>query len=165
MRWHHLILAIAPAFACVIDASLTLHGQSADYWAGDTTVVNEMSPEPRKLLMISPWLFMLVVAGWIGANGFFVVCTRRLPATVFACTVTIAHISGAATWILWSFQYGYQICMLLKIATGTIFALSINHVYRREDKVSPYLVFPASVYNATLCVLLLAIAYMFLVPH
>jgi hypothetical protein len=165
MRWYQLILAIPPVFACIIDASLTLHGQSSEYWGGETTRVFEMSPVPHKLLAISPWLFAFAVIVWIAANVFFVVSTRRLPAMVFACSVTIAHVSGAATWILWSSQYGYQICILLKIVSGTILALSINNLYGRPDTVSAYPIFPAVVYNAALCVLLCLITYMLLIPQ
>lgn len=165
MRWRHLILALAPSFACTVDASLTLHGQSVAYWSGDTASVNEMSPEPRKLLAISPWLFAFVVAGWIGANCFFVVCTSRLPATIFACSVTIAHVGAAATWILWSSPYGYQICILLKVVSGAILAVSINFVYSRPDTVAPFPLFPPAVYDAVLLIFLCAVAYMFLVPH
>ena len=165
MRWRHLILALAPAFACTVDASLTMHGQSAAYWSGDTADVNEMSPEPRKLLAISPWLFAIVVAGWIGANGFFVVCTSRLTATIFACSVTIAHVGGAVTWILWSSPYGYQVCILLKVVSGTILALSINSVYSHPDTVSSFLLLPRAAYKAAVWLFLCAIAYMFLVPH
>ncbi|MCA9060686.1 MAG: hypothetical protein KDA85_19375 [Planctomycetaceae bacterium] len=165
MRWQQLILVLAPAFACVTDASLTLYGQPAEYWAGDTSVANEMSPEPRKLLAISPAIFLLAVVGWISALAFLVVCTRRLTATVLSCSVTIAHASGAATWILWSLQYGYQLTILLQLVSGTILAISICHVMKRPHKVSRYLLFPAAIYRATVFILLCAILFMFLVPH
>lgn len=165
MRWHQLILIVAPAFACLVDASLTLYGQSADYWSGDTTSVNELSPEPRRLLAISPWLFAVVVLGWIAANGFLVVCTRRPMATIFASVITLAHVSGAATWILWSSQYGYQLATSLQLVSGTILAITINHVYGKPDTVAPYLLFPAGAYKATVCVLVVAMVFLFLVPH
>jgi hypothetical protein len=165
MRWHHLVLALAHALACFVDASLTLKGQSPAYWAGETTTANELSPEPRKLLSISPWLFIIAVAGWIASIGFIAVDTPRPFTTVFACCVTMGHVVSAATWTLWSSPYGYQISMLFQIVCGTILACSIDSIHARSDILSPFRLFPAYVYRVSVCGLLIAIIYMFLVPH
>ena len=165
MRWHHLILILAPSISCGVDASLTLYGQSDKYWSGDRSDVRELSPEPRRLLAISPWLFTGVVVGWIAAIGFMLVVSTRFWATAIASTVAIAHVSGAASWLMWATPSGYQQAIALKILCGIALAVSVNCLYKLPDKTSPFVIFPGSVYRIALVLLLVAITYMFLIPH
>ena len=165
MRWHHLILLLAPSIACVVDASLTLYGQSDKYWEGDRSDVRELSPEPRRLLAVSPWLFAGVVIGWVAAIGFMLIVSGRFWATAIASTVVIAHVSGAATWLMWATPSGYQQSIALKIFCGVALAASVNHVYKRPDKTSPFVIFPESIYRTVFVLLVFAITYMFLIPH
>jgi hypothetical protein len=53
-----LALCLPPLLAGLLDMSVTLHGQSEAYWAGDYSQVNEMSGNLRSWLQMSPIAFL-----------------------------------------------------------------------------------------------------------
>ena len=88
---------------CLLDATLTLAGQDADYWQGARTQVNEANPVGRVLL---GWHELAFVAGILVWVAVVIGATLRLPApfaALVALSVAVAHTVGAATWVLmWS---------------------------------------------------------------
>ena len=105
-----------------VDCTLTLCGQSEEYWAGRgaqhtdgitslhryPASVNEVAPTSRYLLTLHPLAY---VAGT--ALAMLVLCSliMLLPATLAltAClAATLGHTWGATTWLS-RFPYGYQI--------------------------------------------------------
>jgi hypothetical protein len=108
-RLRHLRFLPTPAAACLLDYALTLHGQPAAYWRGDTTAVNELSPDVRRLLEIGLAASVAGFVIWVGAIAGLLVLLPRPVALFLALVVTIGHVVGGTTW-LWRWPtHGYQI--------------------------------------------------------
>ena len=58
-------LCLPPLVFCLLDAAITLFGQSAQYWAGDYAQVNEGSPTFYDLLQIRPAASVVGTLVWI----------------------------------------------------------------------------------------------------
>ena len=58
-------LCAAPILLFLVDISLTLWGQPADYWAGNYAVAKEGSPEVRRVMQIHPALLFAMIAVWM----------------------------------------------------------------------------------------------------
>jgi hypothetical protein len=66
--WRRFIgLCLPPVALCLLDATLTLTGQTEFYWAGDYSQVNEGSPTFHQLLSIHPLAFVAGQAVWLGS--------------------------------------------------------------------------------------------------
>jgi hypothetical protein len=118
----------------ILDGALTLTGQSADYWAGNYGNVNEMSPTFNHLLSYHPLAF---AAGWLGWVVVFCGLILLLPQTLALTTsiaVTVGHVLGSMTWLLYHLHYGYQICGYLHLATALILALGIRWGWGAEPR-------------------------------
>jgi hypothetical protein len=120
----------------VIDAVVTLRGQSCDYWDGYATV-RESNPIAYVLLRIHPLLFAIGVALWA---ALFTTAILLLPialARVVAFTVMLAHALGASTWLIqWRFGVLWVLALLIVVR-----ALSIS-IWDRRTHETPGLVSP-----------------------
>jgi hypothetical protein len=111
-------LCLPPIVFCIIDGALTLFGQSSAYWAGMRHTANELSPTFHQLLVVHPWA---AVAGFLGWMAIFVGVILLLPGMLALSTsiaVTMAHTAGACSWLLFRFQFGYQICNALLLLSA-----------------------------------------------
>jgi hypothetical protein len=109
-----------------MDGTLTLLGQSAQYWAGDFAQVSESSPSFHHLLEIHPAAF---AAGFLLWAVVFIAIILLLPDTlalILSIAVTFSHTVGAATWLLWRFQYGYQLCNGLFLLSAALLGIGIR---------------------------------------
>lgn len=98
---------------CVLDAALTLLGQSEDYWRGRGSA-EELSPDARHLLQIGPGVFALGIVGWILVMSILLALLPRAGALFAAVSIAIAHSAGGCSW-LWkmgAYQAGVGICIL-----------------------------------------------------
>jgi hypothetical protein len=123
-------LCLPPLAFAVLDGSLTLAGQSAEYWSGAYARVNEASPTFHDLLAIHPLAF---AGGFLGWMAVFVGLILLLPDTlalIVCLVVTLGHTVGAATWIVWRFNYGYQACNGLFLLAAVSLALGIRWGWR-----------------------------------
>jgi len=64
-RQRLLGLCLAPALLSALDCTVTLFGQSSQYWAGNYGHVNEGSPTFCQLLQVHPAAFIAGGAAWI----------------------------------------------------------------------------------------------------
>ena len=110
MRRRFLGLCLPAMIFCVVDLTLTLFGQSADYWAGDYSKADERSPTFEHLLQISPLADVAGTAVWIGVFVGIILLLPDILTLIVSIAVTLGHVVGACTWIDWQFEYGYQIC-------------------------------------------------------
>jgi hypothetical protein len=123
-------LCLPPLAFALLDGSLTLVGQSAEYWAGDYIRVDEMSPTFRHLLTAHPVAFAVGFLGWMAV---FIGIILLLPDTLalIACiAITFAHAVAAGTWLRWRFNYGYQECEALFVLAAVALALGIRWGWR-----------------------------------
>jgi hypothetical protein len=126
VRQRFLGLCVPPLAFSALDSTLTLAGQSAQYWGGAYGQVNEASPTFHQLLAIHPLAF---VAGSLGWMAVFVGLILLLPDTlalIGSFVTTMGHTVGAATWVLWRYHYGYQACNGLFLLAAVALGLGIR---------------------------------------
>lgn len=130
LKQRFLGLCVPPVLLCLLDNALTLAGQSAEYWAGNYASVNEGSPTFYQLLQVHPAAFAAGGALWI---AIFVAGILLLPDTlalIVSIAVTCGHTLGAASWIIWHFQFSYQVCNGLVLLSAVLLGVSIRWGWR-----------------------------------
>jgi hypothetical protein len=123
-------LCLPPLALCALDGTLTLIGQSARYWAGDYARVNEGSPTFNHLLQIHPAAYVVGILVWAGVFVSILLLLPDTLALIVSIAVTLGHTVGAATWLLWRFHFGYQVCNGLFLTSAVILGLGIRWGWR-----------------------------------
>ena len=96
---HHLWLGIPVFTAFMLDISLTLTGQSANYWLRGFQYVNESNPVARWLLTWHPLSFAFAQPFLFGLI-LLLLCALPLNGAKFlAIYLTMAHTYGAFGWL------------------------------------------------------------------
>jgi hypothetical protein len=132
LRHRLLGLCLPPACFALLDGTLTLAGQSAAYWAGTHAEVNEASPTFHHLLAMGPLAFAAGMLVWIGVFVGIILLVPDTLALILCIAVTFGHTAGAATWILWRFQYSYQVCNGLFLCAAVALGLGIRLGWHAE---------------------------------
>jgi hypothetical protein len=149
-----------------LDGTITLVGQSANYWAGNYAGVNEGSPTFHHLLQIHPAAFAIGILVWAAV---FVGIILMLPDTlslIISIAVTFGHTVGAATWLLYRFRYGYQACNGLFLLSAVLLGLAIRWGWQAVPRQEYQLPFLSPAWRWVLAALLFAVgAYLFLWPR
>jgi hypothetical protein len=123
-------LCLPALLAWALDNSVTLVGQSPAYWAGNYAAVNEGSPTFNQLLQIHPTAFALGAVVWAGVFTGIILLLPDVLALIISIAVTLGHTVGAATWILYRFGYGYQMCNALFLGSAIALGLGIRYGWR-----------------------------------
>jgi hypothetical protein len=111
-----------------------LAGQSPAYWSGDYAQENESSPTFNHLLQVHPAGFAAGILAWATVFVGIIVLLPETAALMMSIAVTLGHTAGAATWLLWRFQYGYQACNALFLASAVVLALGIRYGWRASPE-------------------------------
>lgn len=127
VRSRLLGLCLTPLLCCGLDATLTLAGQASGYWAGDHTLVNEASPTFHDLLRLGPGYFLTGITVWATIFVGLILLVPDAAALVFSIAVTFGHTVGAATWLLYRFEFGYQLCNGLFLISAVALGLGIHY--------------------------------------
>lgn len=87
-------------FLWLLDVILTLVGQSSEYWAGNFSEAKELNPLFHWFLSNGPGIFLVAAIAYILLLVviFFLVPLR--VGIITAYIVSIAHLIGAAGWML-----------------------------------------------------------------
>jgi hypothetical protein len=108
-------MCIGPVALALIDAAVTLFGQSLDYWDGYATV-REDNPVAYAFLRFHPLVFAIGTAIWI---SLFTAAIHVLPmalARVVAFVVMLGHAIGASTWLIrWRFGIVWVLVFLVLV--------------------------------------------------
>ncbi len=166
LRQRFLGLCLPPLVFCALDATLTLIGQSARYWQNQQADVNEISPTFHYLLTIHPAAFAAGIAAWA---VIFVLVLLLLPDTlamIVSIAIVLGHTVGAATWLMYRFKFGYQVCNGLFLLAAVSIGLGIRWGWQagpneklRFDRIP-------QVWRWTLIVILVGVGvYLFLWPR
>ncbi len=123
-------LCLPPLIFCVLDAGLTLYGQSAEYWSGNYAAVNEGAPTFHDLLQIHPAAFAAGILAWIVVFAVVIVLLPAALALIVSIAVTFAHVAGAGTWIWHVFHFGYQACLGLFLVAAIMLGIGIRWGWR-----------------------------------
>lgn len=112
--------------AFLLDWSLTLHGQSAEYWAGNYACANETSPFFRALFMIHP---LAAIAGqlvWVGLILTLLVLLPEILAVILLIFVVFGHMMGAYSWMILAMTAGrYQFGMVTNLVTAILLGVAL----------------------------------------
>lgn len=118
-----LWLLLPPVAICALDFGLTLYGQSAEYWAGNYSSVNEVSPSFAYYLSIHP--LVVVAAGllWMAIFSVIILLLPERLTLILAIAIVIGHMWGSMTWIAYRLR-SYQGCnvLCLTVAVLIVFA-------------------------------------------
>ncbi|MCL1049827.1 hypothetical protein L2755_09360 [Shewanella abyssi] len=163
---HPKWVLLIPIFLIVIlDATLTLYGQSIQYWLTEYSEVNEASKNFKALLSISPYAFVFGVASWIVTLAVILKLSTRNLALFITVVVCLCHSSAASTWIMGSgFPFNYQLMIIVNILQGSILSLALisytNNVKKTDNNMSI-----SPIVKAAIFALLILSLYIFLAPE
>ena len=125
--WRRVLgLCLPPLVFCALDGLLTLAGQSAEYWAGIYAAVDEVSPTFNHLLRLHPAAFAVGILVWAAVFVGILLLLPDTPALIVSIAVTFGHTVGAATWLLFRFQYSYQVANGLFLLSAVLLGLGIR---------------------------------------
>jgi hypothetical protein len=120
-----LWLLLPPIALCALDGSLTLYGQPETYWAGDYAAFLEGSPSFAHYLSIHPMVAVGAFALWVAIFSALILLLPEKLALILAVAVTVGHMAGAATWLLYRLN-AYQLFNLLFLVTSGLIVFSIK---------------------------------------
>ena len=111
-------LCVPPFVLCMFDQSITLFGQSAEYWAGNRSVANEGNPWFLWLLRQHPLAFEAGIAAWVVVFSSLILAVPRRAAMTISIAIVLGHTWGTATWLCWVLPFGYWIALALFLASA-----------------------------------------------
>ena len=112
--------------AFVLDWFLTLHGQSAEYWAGNYACANEGSPYYHGLLVIHPLAFVAGAWVWVGLILELLVLLPEVLAAILFSFVVFGHMNGAYSWMALDMTVGrYQFGMATNLAAAMLLSVGL----------------------------------------
>lgn len=119
-------LCVPFLFVMVVDGSLTLAGQSAEYWSGSYDRVREWSLTFNDLLQFHPAALVggLLVEGALLST--LILLLPRLVAMFTSLTVTLAHTWGAMTWLTYRFRFSYAECQLFICCVALVLTVCLT---------------------------------------
>lgn len=111
-----LLLCAGPAAISLTDLTVTLCGQSAEYWAGDYSQVTEGNPLPRWLLEQHPATLIAAIAVWIVVFCVAICRLSERPARIVSGVIVLGHALAVVTWWVNSGIGGYIGIAVLMVA-------------------------------------------------
>ena len=117
----------------LLDASLTLHEQPVEYWAGNYAWANEVSPYFRSLLVIHPIAFIVGALVWVGLILELLVLLPEVLAAILFIFVVFGHTNGAYSWIALDITVGrYQLGMVTNLVRGYTESLFLPRILENK---------------------------------
>lgn len=124
-------LLILPATLSVVDFSVTLSFQPADYWEGDRTALIEANPIARWVLMLHPLLIVPAMMTWYVLMFPLIFQTpARIGLRVIAIHL-LGHIIAISGWLIRMHEDGVWWVILLVGAVGLL-TVGILGPFRRQ---------------------------------
>jgi hypothetical protein len=164
--WRRFIgLCLLPAALCLLDAGLTLHGQTEFYWTSNYSQVSEGSPTFHQLLSIHPLAFVVGQAVWMAIFIAFLLLVPDVLALIASIAITFGHTAGSATWIYGWEPFGYQLCNGLFLLTAIGMGVAIRYGWGAVPT-EEYRLLLSPLWRWLLAAALFAIGvYLFVWPH
>ena len=126
LRQRLLGLCLPPILFCVLDFTLTLVFQPAEYWWGDRTRIIEGSPTFHYLLSTSPAAFIVGVLVWIAVFVALLLLLPDTPALVTSIAIVFGHTAGTAAWLRGRFPFDYQLLVSLFVLSAVAIGLGVR---------------------------------------
>ena len=166
LRQRFLGLCVPPLVFWALDLTLTLVGQSAEYWQGHWGHVNVGPPTFEYLLAVHPAAFAAGMAGWA---AIFVMVLLLLPDTlalIVSVVIVLGHAAGSATWIYYHFKCGYQMCNGLFLLAAVAIGIGVRWGWQASRNEALRLDHMPQFWRWTLILLLVGVGvYLFLWPR
>jgi hypothetical protein len=166
VRQRFLGLCLPPMAFCLLDCALTLAGQSAAYWGG------AYRPAQRGVADIQPPAGHApagVRRGDPGMDGGIcrhTAAVARHARLIVCIVVTLGHTAGAATWVLFRFQYGYQACNGLFLLAAAALGIGVRWGWQAAPRQEYRLPFLTGAWRWALAAVLFGVGvYLFLWPR
>lgn len=113
--------------AFLLDWSLTLCGQPAEYWAGNYALTNEGAPFFRRLFMIHPLAAIAGQVVWVGLILELLVLLPEVLASILFIFVVFGHMDGAYSWMIPAITVGrYQFSMGMVLAASIVSGVGLH---------------------------------------
>ncbi len=126
LKQRFLGLCVPPLLLSLLDNVLTLAGQSSQYWAGGYSCVNEGSPTFFQLLQTHPAAFIAGGAAWVMVFILGILLLPDMLALIVSIAVSFGHASGSASWLMYHFHCGYQMCNGFFLLCAVVIGLGIR---------------------------------------
>jgi hypothetical protein len=165
-RQRFLGLCLPPILFCVLDFTLTLVFQPAEYWQGDRTRVIEGSPTFHYLLSIYPAAFVAGVLVWIAIFVTLLLLLPDTPALIMSIAIVFGHTAGTAAWLRGRFTFDYQLLVSLFVLSAVAIGLGVRWGWQAAPKVPLHLGRLTSLWRCAMIAALAAVGvYLFLWPR
>ena len=130
-RFHKLWLCVPFVVICLVDASITLHGQDLQYWSGNTSTPNEVFPLFAKALHRSPFVFVAAIAAWIIVFSVAILFLPNLFSEIMALTLVSGHTWGTMTWLVYDAKVRYEVTLVVFVVSSSLF-VTCDGAWRRH---------------------------------
>jgi hypothetical protein len=166
LRQRFLGLCLPPILFCVLDFTLTLVFQPAEYWQGDRTRIIEGSPTFHYLLSIYPAAFAVGVLVWIAAFVALLLLLPDTPALITSIAIVFGHTAGTAAWLRGRFTFDYQLLISLFVLSAISIGLGVRWGWQAAPKEPLHLGrFPSRWRWTMIAALVAVVVYLFLWPR
>jgi hypothetical protein len=136
--WNRKLWLCLPATVlCLIDHSLTMWFQPAEYWNGSYMAAQEMNPQFLWLLQQHPLAGEAGLVGYVLVFCGLIVALPWRLALVASLALTLGHTWGAGTWIGYHvIPHGYwlTICLCVFSAILVVIALEQAGLIRYDSR-------------------------------
>jgi hypothetical protein len=126
LRQRFLGLCLPPILFCVLDFTLTLVFQPAEYWQGDRAQIIEGSPTFHYLLTVHPAAFVFGVLVWIAIFIALLLLLPDTPALITSIAIVFGHTAGTAAWLRGRFPFDYQLLVGLFVLAAVSVGLGVR---------------------------------------
>ena len=130
MRRYRLWLCVPVVIMVALDHGLTLWGQSAEYWAGDYTQVNEASEALAGELRIHLLAFVMTSIALTLFWCTIILLVPKRAAMVIALTLAQANSFGAGTWVVRHFPDPGGVLFFLFLLPSILVMIAWTHQER-----------------------------------
>ena len=113
-----LCLPFMLVFLC--DGSITLYGQPAAYWSGSYELANERFPAFDWALQQHPIVFVAQSLVWVTAFSLLILVLPNFLSEVTAFALVQGHTWGVMTWLVYSLQLNYYLCLLYFLGIAVV---------------------------------------------
>ncbi|MGB1310927.1 MAG: hypothetical protein ACPG47_06925 [Leucothrix sp.] len=128
LQWNRtkcwLCLPFILVFLC--DGSITLYGQSTAYWAGDYTLANESFPAFNWALQQHPMVFVAQSLCWVTVFCLLILTLPDFVSEVMSFALVQGHTWGVMTWLVYSLQLNYYLCLLYFLGIAVVLVYSFR---------------------------------------
>jgi hypothetical protein len=126
LRQRILGLCLPPVLFCVLDFTLTLVLQPAEYWQGDRTRIIEGCPTFHALLSMDPAAFVVGVLVWIATFVALLLLLPDTAALITSIAIVFGHTAGTAAWLRGRYPFDYQLLVSLFVLAAVSVGLGVR---------------------------------------